>query len=146
MNEPIAQHSPLVAEDALTDLYPATINARGIVLRLVSATGKHDPESQFTVLETVYGLPCDGLVYEDDTDRHGRHLVAVFHGETAERTAIAVCHQWRWQWFAGDAYAHTHGDIINAIGRCMGSSAPMTAHAEPPAGTLVGDYMRKAAA
>lgn len=142
MND-IAQNNPLAAAGAdIFDLYPTTINTKIGALRLVSATGDHAPESPFTVLETVWGLPCDGLVYLDDTERRGRHLVAVFHGEAEdggpkENGAIAICHDWKWKWYAGGG-----SDVTAAIRFCIQGGPYESA---PPAGTLVGDLARKGA-
>lgn len=134
MND-IAQIAPFAVIGDVFDLYPATIIAKGSTLRLVSATGEHGPDSPFNVLEAVWGLPCDGLTYIDDTERSGRHLVAVFHGATEESTAVAICHDWRWKWFAGT-------DIGAALRLCLKGLAYDSA---PPAGTIVGDLARKGA-
>ena len=144
MND-IAQSTPLAPAGAdIFDLYPATIPTKIGTLRLVSATGAHGPESPFTVLETVWGIPCDGLVYMDETERRGRHLVAVFHGETEERTAIAFCHQWRWQWFSveTDTGEDAREAIIGVVCACLNGAS---GDATPPAGTLVGASARKGA-
>ena len=138
MNDIARIPNPLAAPGAdVFDLYPATIPTRIGTLRLVSATGAHAPDSQFTVLETVWGLPCDGLVYVDDTERRGRHLVAVFHGETEDRGAIAICHDWKWKWFPGGATL-----VVAALRLCLKGNHHESA---PPAGTLIGDLARKGA-
>lgn len=117
------------------DLYPATIATRIGTLRLVAASGKHDGDSPFTVLETVWGLPCDGLTYIDDTERRGRHLVAVFHGETEQTGAIAICDDWKWKWYAGG------GTAVRSMLRLCLNGLPY--ESAPPAGTIVGDLARK---
>lgn len=123
----------------LFDLYPATIPTKIGPLRLVSATGAHAPESQFSVLEAVWGLPCDGLVYEDETERRGRHLIAVFHGATDDNGVIAVCHDWRWQWYpAASSHREVKITIQMAIGGVLGDPSPRD-------GTIVGDLARKGA-
>ena len=139
MND-IAQSNPLAAAGAdIFDLYPATIPTKIGTLRLVSATGAHAPDSPFNVLETVWGLPCDGLTYMDETERRGRHLVAVFHGETENNGAIAICHDWKWKWIAGVG----HADVRTALRFCLNG---LPYESAPPAGTIVGDLARKGAA
>lgn len=139
MND-IAQSNPLAPAGAdIFDLHPTTIPTKIGILRLVSATGAHGPESPFNVLETVWGLPCDGLTYMDETDRRGRHLVAVFHGKTDDDGVIAVCHDWRWQWFpAGSSYREVKATIQIAINGVRGDESPR-------AGTIVGELARKGA-
>lgn len=147
MND-IARTNPLAAAGAdIFDLYPATIPTKIGPLRLVSATGDHAPDSQFAVLETVWGLPCDGLVYVDETERRGHHLVAVFHGDTDEDTAIAVCHDWKWGWFRLGAERIGAENASAAISRIVRMCIMRSdnGYAVPPANTIVGALARKGA-
>lgn len=129
MND-IVRHQAAIAD--LFDIYPVTIDTRIGKLRLVSAAGDHASDSPFAQLEVVQGLPCDGLVYIDETDRRGRHLVAVFHGaDDYGSTAIAVCRDWKWQWFGGNGK-----DVARIVTMCLQG---VQGEASPPAGTIVGD-------
>lgn len=119
----------------LFDIYPRTIATRIGELRLVSAHGGHTSDSPFAQLASAYGLPCDGLTYMDDTERKGCHLVAVFYGETEGQTAIAVCHDWKWQWYVGEGV-----EVAMAVRLCIKGVRGEDA---PPAGTTVGDLARK---
>lgn len=119
-----------------TDCYPSSVSTRMGLLRLACVEDDHAPESQFATLEATIGLPCDGLVYHDGTERLGRHLVAVFHGRTLEETAIAICHNWRWQWYGGGlGVALTVALCIRGV---RGGAAPLV-------GTIAGDLGRAAA-